>query len=95
MLIIGGNRKNRDICTYIMVIRCIGSLFFLLLSSCGEYESYSDTGTSVYICSGPYAKRYHSRSNCYGLNDCSGSIYSISINSAKSKGRTPCRICCK
>lgn len=29
---------------------------------------------TVYICTGPKARKYHSNPNCRGLNRCSGSI---------------------
>ena len=48
---------------------------------------------TVYICTGPKARKYHSSPNCRGLNRCSGSIKSLSVSAAKSKGFTPCRIC--
>ena len=48
---------------------------------------------TVYICTGPKARKYHSNQNCRGLNRCSGSIKSLSVSAAKSKGFTPCKIC--
>ena len=48
---------------------------------------------TVYICTGPKARKYHSSQNCRGLNRCFGSIKSLSVSAAKSKGFTPCRIC--
>ena len=38
-------------------------------------------------------EKYHSSPNCRGLNRCSGSIKSLSVSAAKSKGFSPCRIC--
>lgn len=46
----------------------------------------------VYVCDGPYAKKYHGKKNCRGLENCSGSIKSISLQEAREMGRTPCRI---
>jgi len=48
---------------------------------------------TVYICTGPKARKYHSSQNCRGLNRCSGSIKSLSVSIAQSKGFTPCKIC--
>lgn len=48
---------------------------------------------TVYICTGPKARKYHSSQNCRGLNRCSGSIKSLSVSVAQSKGFTPCKIC--
>ena len=49
----------------------------------------------VYICTGPESKRYHSNSNCRGLNKCSASIEKVTVAKAKSMKRTPCKICYK
>lgn len=48
----------------------------------------------VYICTGPNAKVYHYRSNCRGLNKCSGNIKKITLEDVKNK-RRPCKICVK
>ena len=48
---------------------------------------------TVYICTGPKARKYHASQNCRGLNRCSGSIKDLSVSAAKSKGFSPCRIC--
>ena len=48
---------------------------------------------TVYICTGPKAKKYHATQTCRGLNRCSGSIRQLSVSSAKAKGFTPCKIC--
>lgn len=50
-------------------------------------SSYSST---VYICTGPYAKVYHSTLNCRGLSNCSGNIVETSESSTN---RRACRIC--
>lgn len=56
-----------------------------------KVDAPSDT---VYICTGPKAKVYHSTSKCRGLNRCSGDIKSISLKEAK-KSRRACKICYK
>ena len=48
---------------------------------------------TVYICTGPKAKKYHATETCRGLNRCSGSIRQLSVSSARVKGFTPCKIC--
>lgn len=48
---------------------------------------------TVYICTGPNSKRYHSHSDCRGLGKCSGEIKEVSVSKAKSMGRTPCKWC--
>lgn len=50
---------------------------------------------TVYICTGPKAKKYHATQTCRGLNRCSGSIRQLSVSSARAKGFTPCKICYK
>lgn len=47
----------------------------------------------VYVCTGPSAYRYHSRSSCRGLNRCSDDIERITISEARDLGRTPCGYC--
>lgn len=68
----------------------------LLLSSFGsadiEYKCKANGDSVVYICTGPYAKKYHSRSDCRGLNNCSGKVSSISLSEAQ-KTKTACSIC--
>lgn len=46
----------------------------------------------VYICTGRYAKSYHSNRYCKGLNNCSGKIESIALEEVEHY-RKPCRIC--
>lgn len=47
----------------------------------------------VYICKGPESYRYHSRSNCRGLNNCTTEVYPVTIAHAKRINRTACKIC--
>jgi hypothetical protein len=61
----------------------------LLFTSCEDLF----TGGSVYICTGSGAYAYHNSSNCRGLNNCGGSIKSVSVSKAKSMGRKSCSIC--
>lgn len=58
-----------------------------------EFTQENAAGGSVYICTGPKARRYHRSSHCSGLNRCSGSIISLSKSNASSRGYTPCQRC--
>lgn len=51
---------------------------------------------TVFVCGGKYAAKYHSYSNCSGLNNCKGGIYKYNSQSAASKaGYSACKICWK
>ena len=52
-------------------------------------EQYSST---VYICTGAYATKYHRSSYCSGLNNCKGDVVAISINEIGN--RSACQKCC-
>lgn len=62
-----------------------------LLQSCATDAQAAGAGT-VYICTGPKAKVYHSTSKCKGLSKCSGEIKKISRSSTDRRG---CRMCVK
>jgi len=66
------------------------TLVTLLLLSSFSLESSPYT---VYICTGPKAKVYHSVSTCRGLNRCSGEVVGVSLAKAKKMGRRECKIC--
>jgi len=66
------------------------SLFTILLLSAFSPESPSST---VYICTGPKAKAYHSISTCRGAKNCSEAIVAVSLAKAKKMGRRECKIC--
>lgn len=74
-------------------------LIILSLLSCITLGSKSvsplpPSPTYVYVCTGPYADKYHSRPNCSGLNRCSGEVVKITLAEAK-KGqwKLPCQKC--
>ena len=72
------------------------SLAFILIAGTATqtaFEVSAKKEPTVYVCTGPKAKRYHASSNCKGLNRCSGDIVSISQSAASQKGFTPCKIC--
>ena len=48
---------------------------------------------TVYYCTGPNAKKYHSSSHCRGLRKCSCKIVKCSKSEALKKGFRPCKIC--
>ena len=58
-----------------------------------ENPPHEGSNTNVYICTGKSAYSYHNNRNCRGLNRCSSEIKSVSLDYAKSIGRSPCRIC--
>lgn len=68
------------------------TLWGILCSSTPE-KPVQDGNTQVYICTGNNAYRYHNSKNCRGLNRCSADIKSVSLEYAKSIGRSPCKIC--
>lgn len=68
------------------------SALALILSGQVSTEIKTKEAT-VYICTGPKAKKYHATQTCRGLNRCSGSIRQLSVSSARAKGFTPCKIC--
>lgn len=52
--------------------------------------SFSVITDWVYICNGPYSKKYHLIEDCRGLNRCSTNIEKVTLDKAKAKGRTLC-----
>ena len=48
---------------------------------------------TVYICTGPKAEVYHSRTNCRGLNRCSDDVKKVTLSKAIEMGRRACKIC--
>ena len=56
-------------------------------------ESAAQT-SRVYVCGGKYATKFHSHSNCRGLNNCKGGTYYYSSQqAAKNAGYSYCSIC--
>ena len=49
----------------------------------------------VYICTGPSSKKYHRKSTCKGLKNCSKEVKRVTMSEATGKGRTPCKWCYK
>lgn len=48
----------------------------------------------VYVCTGGWAKCYHYKKDCEGLQNCGGTIKEITLEEAKKMGRgKPCGYC--
>ncbi len=59
-------------------------------------EPKNITSGRVYVCGGEYGKKFHSRDNCPGLNNCKGQIYLYySQQEALNSGCEYCDICWK
>lgn len=74
------------------IITIIALAGTLMLPAASSISQKSNT-TYVYICTGSYAKTYHSTSACRGLNACKGSVKKVSLDAAKKQGRSACKIC--
>lgn len=48
---------------------------------------------SYYICTGRSSKVFHRKNNCKGLDNCKGTIETVTYSKAESLRRRPCRIC--
>jgi len=66
-------------------------LVVALQTSCGS-ENTNESDTSVLICSGSRSYAYHSH-QCKGLSQCGASVERISLATAQSLGRRPCKYC--
>lgn len=47
----------------------------------------------VFVCTGGYATKYHSKPNCSGFNNCKGYIETMAEVDAQSLGKTRCKKC--
>lgn len=47
---------------------------------------------TVYLCDSSTGKRYHHTADCRGLNNCQHKVIKTTLEIAKSKGKTPCRL---
>lgn len=73
-------------------------LALVSLTSCGsrhKQEKHEADPDSMYVCSSARAKRYHSVSDCKGLQRCSGEILEMTIEEAEDEDKSPCRMCVK
>ena len=75
----------------------ITAMVLLLVGSTGvmsvEANDSSKEEVKVWVCTGPHSKRYHNNEECRGLQKCSAEIELISIEEAKKRGYTKCKIC--
>ena len=53
----------------------------------------SNSETTVYICTGKYAKTYHCTSKCRGLGNCKASVKTVTRSGAEKAGRRACKVC--
>jgi hypothetical protein len=72
--------------------------FFLITAtniSCSAKDPFQEKqNTYVYICTGKYAKVYHSTNECRGLRNCKGDIIKVTLYDATHKyGRRACKEC--
>ena len=90
--------KNQKV---IYKLASVVAIVFLFVS-CGSKSNTNmmgfadfadDDGDYVYICTGPYSKKYHKTEDCMWLENCSEDIERISIGEAEDMGRTPCKGC--
>lgn len=68
---------------------CMKKLLLILLI----FPLFASNTEKVYVCTGNTSARYHNISDCKGLKACKGTIEFVSLNAAKSKGKTPCGFC--
>lgn len=71
----------------------VDSLKREISTSSTDKESEFADDTTVYICTGESATKYHCNEDCAGLSGCSGEIEEISEDEAIDMGRTQCHIC--
>ncbi len=57
------------------------------------YVAGKELSDDVYVCTGPYSKRYHCDRYCKGLENCSEDVEVLSVTEAEDLGRTPCHWC--
>ena len=85
----------KKIISVLLVICCV-----VLCTACGgrnrrqSQQSYAQNKPIyVYVCTGKYATKYHSYSNCKGLNNCKGTVVKMTKQDAEQKGKSPCSLC--
>lgn len=73
------------------------ALPFVIYNRCQQKRIDPLVGTpgpvTVYICTGPYAERYHLSTDCHGLQQCGWDIDSVPLDTAKYYGYTLCGFC--
>jgi len=81
-----------------LIFRKLSVLVFVILllltfSSCGKKIISPSNPNNVFVCTGNFAKRYHTNRNCDGLKNCKGTIEEISKDKAINDGKTICSMC--
>jgi hypothetical protein len=81
-----------------MMKKVLAILPFLILASCDRATTsvhgiMGQSEETVYVCTGPSSRCYHSKRRCKGLENCSGTIRAVSIDEAIKWGRRPCKFC--
>ena len=66
---------------------------FEWLENFGKIPTDQPVDPIVYVCTGPKAKRYHSKKNCQGICNCSSAIIEMKESAAKQKGYSKCGFC--
>lgn len=68
---------------------------YLLLIFCLLFTINTTTNEKkVYVCTGSWAKCYHNKKDCDGLQNCGGVIKEVTMEEAKKMGRSkPCGYC--
>ena len=69
--------------------------FLLLLPMLGSGETATtEKETTVLICTGKHATKYHKK-KCRGLKNCKAKIKEITLSKAREDGYKECKICYK
>ena len=84
----------KRILVIILLVLCSLCVSSFVVEASEDYSSSQSYGQVVYVCTGNYATKYHSRKNCSGLGNCRGRIVPVSLSEARSEGRTACKKCC-
>lgn len=78
---------KRSIVAIVLLVAGMSSIMSI------EANDSSKKEVKVWVCTGPHSKRYHNNEECRGLQKCSAEIELISIDEAKKRGYTACKIC--
>lgn len=62
-----------------------------LLFICLLFSATNCTTTTVYICDSPNATKYHLKSTCRGLSNCSRRIITTTLEKAQKSNLTLCK----
>lgn len=75
------------------VILAVCMLFVCCSNKQDKHKVPTDKETIVYVCTGPYARKFHFTQDCDGLQNCSGFIMEMTLEKAESKGYRYCHWC--